>query len=109
METIKKYIITIVIISFIVFFAYNFYLSYQAKQVFIEDSYKGIINNIEYFEGRRGLPDVKIGNEMHYFGYEEKIIHYIQVCDSIVKESGTEEIKIYRKNLKGKWDEKTFK
>ena len=77
--------------------------------MFIEESYRGIITEIKYIEGRRGLPDVKIGNELHYFGYEEKIIHYIQIGDSIVKESGTEAIKIYRKNLKGKWDEKIFK
>jgi len=110
MNKIKKYVIIIVIISFIIFFVYHFYLSYQGKQDFIKKSYKGIITEIHYIEGKRDLPDIKINNKLISIDIDEsKVKPYIQIGDSILKKSGTETIKVYRKNSKGEWYVKIFK
>ncbi len=96
--------------AFIVFFVNSYYMNKKAKTAFIEKEYRGIILEIKYVEGNRGDPYVLIGNQWFVFGLnEDKVRNYIKVSDSIVKDSGTETIKVYRKNYKGIWDEKVFK
>lgn len=82
----------------------------KARANFYERDFHGVIKEIKYNEGRRGFPDIKLTNEWIYLGLSgQKIQNYILVDDSIVKDSGTETIKVYRKNSKGIWDEKVFK
>ncbi len=106
---IKLIFFIIVACAFIVFFINGYYEDKKAQTAFVEKEFHGIINEIKYNEGRRGFPDLKISNNWIYLGLNgEKIQKYIKVSDSIAKDSGTETIKVYRKNNKGNWDEKVF-
>jgi hypothetical protein len=96
--------------AFIVFFINGYYKDKKEQTAFIEEEFHGIIMEIKYVEGNRGDPYVKIGNQWIVFGpREDKVRNYISVEDSIVKKMGTVTIKVYRKNVKGSWDEKVFK
>lgn len=100
----------IVFCAFILFFINGYYRDKNAQTAFTEKEFHGIIMEIKYIEGRRGFPDLKINGEWIYLGLNgEKIQNYIEVSDSIVKKSGTETIKVYRKNSKGVWIGKVFK
>jgi len=92
------------------FFINGYYKVKKAQADFIEKEYQGIIREIKYVEGNRGDPYVQIRNQWFVFGTnEDKVRNYIKVSDSIVKDSGTETIVVYRKNYKGIWGEKVFK
>ena len=108
---IKLIFFIIAVCAFIVFFINGYYKDKKAQTAFIEEEFHGIIMEIKYIEGRRrGFPDLKINSKWIYLGLNgEKIQNYIKVSDSIVKDSGTETINVYRKNVKGSWDEKVFK
>jgi hypothetical protein len=102
--------IIIVISAFIVFFRYGYSIDKRAQASFREMEFHGVIKEIIYSEGKRGFPDLQIDNQWIFLGLNgEKIQNHIKVSDSIVKNSGTETIKIYRKNNKKGWDEKVFK
>lgn len=110
MRSIKKIIISVFIVMFISFFAYNLWLWEKGKDEFINLSYNGIVNEIKKTEDIRGLPMVKIGNQWRYINvFESKIALYIQVGDSIVKNSGNDIIIVLRKNEKNEWEESIFK
>lgn len=109
-KRIKLIFFITVTIAFMLFYINGYYEDRKAQKAFVEEEFHGIIIEIKYFEGRRGFPDLKIDNKWIYMGLNgEKIQNYIKVSDSLAKESGTEIIKVYRKNLKGNWDEKAFK
>jgi len=106
---IKLIFFIIVACAFIVFFINGYYKDKKAQTAFVEKEFHGIILEIKYVEGNRGDPYVQIGSQWFVFGInEDKVRDYIKVSDSITKDSGTETIKIFRKNNKGTWDEKVF-
>lgn len=73
-------------------------------------AYSGVISEIRILQGNRDLPDIKIYSQWIPLSIDDsKVKHYIQVGDSIVKESGSDLIKVYRKDLKDKWDVQVFK
>lgn len=110
MKTLRNIVISVIVTMFISFFLYNFYLVNQGRKEFISRHYNGIILEIRKIEGRRDLPDIRINNEWLMINMlESKITHYIQVGDSIVKEPGSEKIKVYRKDENNKWYVKEFK
>jgi len=110
MEKIRKIILFIGGIVFLLFFIYIFYSMYHGEKEYIKRKYIGIISEIRILQGNRGLPDIKIKKQWIPLDIpDSKVMKYIQVGDSIVKESGTEIIKVYRKNLKDEWDIKVFK
>lgn len=110
MEKIRRTILIIGGILFILFFIYTFYLIYYGKKESIERQYSGIITEIRNLPGNRDIPDIKIDNQWIPLGIDDsKVKHYIQLGDSIVKESGSEIIEVYRKNLKGEWAVQIFK
>lgn len=110
MEKIRNIVLFFVVILFIIFFGYTFYAMYHGKKEYINRQYSGIITEIRLLQGSRDVPDIKINNRWIILDIQDsKVKHYIQVGDSIVKESGTEIIKVYRKNLKGEWYVKIFK
>lgn len=97
-------------VMFISIITYNVYLAFKGNQKFIKLEYNGIIQEIRIRENNHGLPDIKINNTWVMLKIqEEKITKYIHVGDSIVKESGSETIKIYRKNETNIWCVKEFK
>jgi len=97
-------------LTLIIFIIEGFYKDKKGRETFIQESYHGIINDIVFFEGNRGFPLLKINNNWHTCGIlESKIQNYIKVGDSISKNSGREEIKVYRKNINGNLYEKVFK
>lgn len=107
---IKLIFFFIVFFAFILFFVKGYQMDKKAQTAFIEKEFHGIIMEIKYIEGRRGFPDLKINGEWIYLGLNgEKIQNYIEISDSIIKRSGTETIKVYKKNSKGVWIEKVFK
>ena len=110
MEKIRRIVLFIGVISFIIFLGRAFYGMHQGQKEFVNKQYNGIITEIRKLQGRRDLPDIKINSQWISLNIlESKVKHNIQVGDSIVKESGTEIIKVYRKNLNGEWDVKIFK
>ena len=106
----KKGFGIVMVLMFVVFFCYNFfYLWYKAYKEFIRSNYHGVITEIKYVQGKRDLPDIMINGEWKFVNQNEaKVKHHIQVGDSITKESGTEIIKVYRKNQDGTWFSKAF-
>ena len=110
MNSIRKIVMFIGLVAFILFFIYVFYINQYAEQYYIDRKYYGIIKEIRVLQGTHDLPDIKINNDWISFDIPDaKVKHYILVGDSIVKDSGTRVIKVYRKNLNGKWDVKIFK
>lgn len=83
---------------------------YSGNKESLMRNYSGIISEIRNLPGNRDLPDIKINKQWIPLGISDsKVKHYIQVGDSIVKESGMEIIKVYRKNINDEWEEKIFK
>ncbi len=83
---------------------------YHGRKQFMNRAYSGVISEIRILQGNRDLPDIKINSQWIPLSIDDsKVKHYIQVGDSIVKESGSEIIKVYRKDLKDKWDVQVFK
>ena len=63
---------------------------YHGKKEYINRQYYGIITEIRILEGSHDLPDIKINNQWIILDLpDSKVKHYIQIGDSIVKESGT--------------------
>jgi hypothetical protein len=109
-EKIRRIVLSIVAFMFIVFIIYIIYSMYHGKKQYVERKYSGIIYEIRNLEGNRDLPDIRIDNRWIPFSIDDsKVKSYIQVGDSIIKESGTEIIYVYRKDLNGDWKVKTFK
>lgn len=110
MEKIRRIVIVGVGILFFSFIIYTIYLMYHGREQFMNRAYSGVISEIRILQGNRDLPDIKIYNQWIPLSVDDsKVKHYIQVGDSIVKESGTETIKVYHKNFKGEWDVQVFK
>jgi hypothetical protein len=104
MEKNRKIVFIFVFIAFAIFYIYTRHLSYQAEIKYVNRMYIGVITEIRIIEGSHDIPDIKINNQWISFDLQDsKVKHYIQIGDSIVKESGTEIIKVYRKNLKEEW------
>jgi hypothetical protein len=109
-KTIRKVIIIIFLIMFVIFFSYNLFLIRVGRKEFIDKSYNGLIIDIRKVEGRRDLPDIKLNNNwMPLDEFDSKVSYYIKIGDSIVKESGTEEIKVFRKDEENEWRVRIFK
>ncbi|MBI2968269.1 MAG: hypothetical protein HYY40_10725 [Bacteroidetes bacterium] len=90
---------------------YN-YLNKGVKEKFIQRSYKGVIQDISYIEGHKNFPDIYFNNQRYplLLGLNEvKITDYIQIGDSIVKDSGTAAIRVYRRDKNSVWAVKIFK
>ena len=104
---------TFIIILLILFgwFVISLYLdSNEANERFVNTEYSAIIKKIKYIHGDRGIPTVMLDEQWIHLGlYGDKVRGCINIGDSIVKESGTEVIKVYRKNSENKWDERVFK
>jgi len=100
---------TILIVGAIIFIGYGIYIDYQATEKFIKIKYSGIIEEITIQHLNRGFPNIKLNNTWHPFDLDEdKVSSIIRVGDSIVKDSGTKAIKLYRKNSKHKWEVTIF-
>jgi len=109
MEKIRKIVLGGVGILFFLFIIYIIYLMYHGKEQFISREYSGIISNIRVPQGNRDLPEINIKNHWIPLSIDDsKVKHYIQVGDSIVKESGSEMIRVFRKSQKNEWSVKIF-
>jgi hypothetical protein len=109
MEKIRRIVLIGVGILFSSFIIYIIYWMYHGEEQFMKRSYSGVISEIRILKESRDLPDIKINNQWVPLSIDDsKVKQYIQVGDSIVKESGSEIIKVYRKNLKGEWDVQVF-
>jgi hypothetical protein len=112
MEVNRKQLgISLILVGVFFLFAHlhSRHLEGKAIEKFLVKEYHGIINEIIYPK-RGAFPYVKVDSALLHFGMSEvKVRSYIQIKDSIVKKSGTTEIIVYRKNLKGEWHEKVFK
>ena len=112
----KKKYKTIAIIAFFIvlfsgFFLRGYFMNKKAEEAFInEKEYAGLIEEIVYFNGNRGLPKIKIVNQWVLFGgkLEATVSTYIEVGDSISKSPGENIIKVYRRNKSGQWGERIF-
>ena len=106
----KRILIAAILISFLCFIVYVFYSDYRATQNFLNEDFHGTINKVEFNEGRRGFPDIRVDSNWHFLGInEECIVHYIKEGDSIVKHKGFRDIIVYRKTNMNKWSKKVFK
>lgn len=82
----------------------------RINSLFIDNQYYGIIEEIEYQENRRGLPSIRLRRDWLHLGLsEQKIMNYINIQDSIAKDSGSAEIRVYKKTENGNWNERVFK
>jgi hypothetical protein len=113
MRKIKKKLFRIVplilgawlVIGTIIFIAYPAWL---ADKDFIDLKYRSVIHQIEYRPGHRGAPHIKFDSAWYLLTIDEMyIVPYIQVGDSIVKEKGVREVKVYRRGIDGRFTLKT--
>lgn len=109
----NRNIIVIALIVLVAIILFAFFISLKLENDvnhFIDKEFNGVITNIKYVEGNRGNPSIELNNDWVYIGlYGSKVNQYIQIGDSIIKESETKEIKVYRLNSKGEWTERIFK
>ena len=109
-EKIRRIVLFLVVSSFVIFFMHTFYAMYHGEKEYFKRQYYGIITEIRTLQGSHDLPDIKINNQWISLDIpDSKVKHYIQIDDSIVKESGTAIIKVFRKNLNEEWSVKIFK
>ena len=109
-KAIKLIAIIILGLGFLIFIIHAYYLDHGAKREYLYRSIHGIIEEIKIEEGNRRLPTLKINNQWIFLDMPgEKIDHYIQTRDSLVKDSGSTSIKVFRKNEKNEWYVKVFK
>lgn len=90
---------------------YNVYLlDRKATEKHLKLEYNGIINKIHHYWGDRGVPMILVDTQWIYLNVlDSKFSHYVLVGDSIYKESGSETVKIFRKNSDETWSVKVFK
>lgn len=109
-KRIKGIIITIGIIGFILFLIRAHYDQKTADENFMRKEYSGIIDSIHFYDGNRGFPVVRINGKWHPFGVRESgIANYIKVGDSILKETDSDSIYIFRVNSNSLWVRKGFR
>ena len=109
MKRIKIITWILVAISFISFFLYSYYKDNIATKYYINRTYNGIIQEIAIIENDRGIPNIRINNKWLFLGMSDsKVKHYIKTGDSISKQTGEIQVKVYRKNNSGVWIEKIF-
>ena len=111
MVKVIKYVVLILSgIGLLIFIVDNFNLDKEGTKKVLERTYHGIILEIKKFKDNRGKLSIRVKDEWIHFGFlDEKVENYILVGDSIVKESGSKKIDVYRKNLNEEWYLKTFK
>jgi hypothetical protein len=103
MKTFKHIIIAINILAFIIFFIYTHYQEADSREKFLQESYSGIVENSVVDEFGRGSISIKLKDQWINLGFHEPYIQEkIKIGDSIVKESGTSELKVYR-IIDGEW------
>lgn len=112
----KNFKIIFIILFFVIgtigairFFVVTFFQPYNlSKEQHIKDHYNGILKEIG--KEVRGVPDIKIDDKWIILGtdYETTISRHILIGDSLVKESGSETITVYRKDKHGVWQERVF-
>lgn len=75
-----------------------------------EIQFRGKILKLQYFDGNRGLPIIYLSDTSFLMSMkEEKILHYIKVGDSIVRNLNSPTIYIYRKDSLDLWRVVVFK
>ena len=105
-----KYTVIIIGIIGFILFEYNGYrINQNNLELFVNKDVKGVIKNIKYTKHSRGTPVYKINDKWVYLGVNANNLNsYIQISDSISKDSGSMSITVFRKNLDGTWKEKVF-
>lgn len=72
--------------------------AWKAHRMFTELSYGARIDSIKFVSGHRGLPYVLMDNEWRLFTTDEmKVVPILQIGDSLVKNSGSSALHVYRK------------
>jgi len=110
LKRIKLIIISIGVIGFVLFLINDHFNQQKADENFLTKEYIGIIDSIHYYRGNRGFPVVMINGKWHRFGLRESWVEgYIEVRDSISKETGSDSIYVFRLNNSNAWIRKGFK
>ncbi len=64
--------------------------------------YSGKIYEIKHYTGDRGIPKIPMNNKWHYPDISDSnVTNYIHVGDSILKDFGSDQIEVFRKNENG--------
>lgn len=102
---IKYAIILIGVIGFIIFILIGEKKNKLAETRYLELAIKGVIVEINFFKSDHGAPSFYINGAWHNFDLQgHKIIPYAIPNDSLVKNSGSDKIQIYRKKESGEWE-----
>lgn len=103
MKKFKYIVIAVNIVAFIIFFVYTYYQEIDSRENFLQESYSGIVENLVVNNYDRGNISIKLNNQWMSLGsFEPYIQKKIKIGDSIVKETGTTELKVYRV-IEGEW------
>jgi|SRR5579859_7374449 len=85
------------------------YPAFRAYKMFVDIEYSTRVDSIEFRPAHHGHPHLKINSGWYLLTIDEmKVIPYLQVGDSIVKEKGATAIKVFRKDGNGKLIVKEF-
>ena len=99
----KKLAIALIILVFVGFIIYAIILQKEVRENFLQESYSGIVENLVVNNYDRGNISIKLNNQWLSLGsFEPYIQNKIKIGDSVVKESGTTELKVFRV-IEGEW------
>jgi len=109
-KKIKIIYFAILLFCFISFFIFGYIKHRNARKSWEKSYYQGTIAGIFPNEFSRGDPQIRFeNNKLIQLGLSEScLFSYIQIGDSIVKNSGSAFVFVFRKDEKGNWVEKEF-
>lgn len=97
-------LISLAILGFIIFSYQGEIKDRKAFESFKQFSVHGIVSDKNIFQYSSGFPSYLINGEWVHFGITgEKVENFIFLNDSLSKSSGTDTIRVYRKNEFNEW------
>jgi hypothetical protein len=81
----------------------------RGRKYHLDQQYHGVVYEIKHFYGDRGLPAIRVDtNWINPGTLDADVLHLLKIGDSIVKNTGSHNALLFRKNVNGIWELKTI-